>query len=224
MAVKFHALSSLLVLLPACAISASACGTSSAQPCLPSRLNISPTIVPVGGTVVLASGPFACHASYARGKTYMVILGLTGRGDPRSLGNVSVNQNGSFRATLGIPSDVSFGQTCLVVYGSAFDTCSDTRDASCAGYASPALRLLPARQMPLLTVRPALPSRDAVQTLRWRCRNPADPVKPYFDHATRISALRTRCARTLAAADAVGSQEVSADAAAVSERDGQARP
>jgi hypothetical protein len=147
MAVRSHALGSLLVLIAACTLSTSACGTSSANRCLPSRLAVSPTTVPVGGTVVLSSGPFACHASYPRGKTYSVILGRFEPGKPSSLGKVPVNQDGSFRATLVIPSDASPGEAYLLVEGSAFDApCKDTRNGSCvAGYDSPPLRIQPHR-------------------------------------------------------------------------------
>lgn len=142
MVVKSRALGSILMLVASCLLTTSGCGTSSSNRCLPSRLAVSPTTVSAGGTVVLSSGPFACHASYPRGKTYTVILGLTGRGEPRSLGQVPVNQDGSFRATLVIPSDVSPGQTYLTVYGSAFDApCKDTRNGSCAVYSSPQLTL-----------------------------------------------------------------------------------
>jgi hypothetical protein len=135
MIVKSHALGSLLVLLAACTLPTTACGK--AQPCYPSRLAVSPTSVPVGGTVVLSSGPFECHASYPPGKHYTVMLG------PWSLGTVSVKQDGSFRATVVIPKNAPTRQVNLEVKGSAFDNpCHDTRD-SCAVYISPLLTLLP---------------------------------------------------------------------------------
>jgi hypothetical protein len=138
MSAKPHALASVMVLLAAGMLpTTTACG--SAQPCYPSRLAVSPTSVPVGGSVVLSSGPFECHASYPPGKTYTVTLG------PWSLGTVSVKQDGSFRAAVVIPSNAPARQVNLEVKGSAFDKpCHDTR-ASCAIYISPILTLLPRR-------------------------------------------------------------------------------
>jgi hypothetical protein len=135
MAMKSTAVGSLLVLLSIGTLSSGACGTSPARPCLPSRLAISPTTVPVGGRVVLSSGPFECHGSYPRGKTYTVTLG------PVLLGTVPVNQDGSFSAILVIPSQAPERQVNLQVKGSAFDApCKDTR-SSCAIYLSPLLTL-----------------------------------------------------------------------------------
>jgi hypothetical protein len=135
MTMKSPAAGSLLVLLSVGMLSMAACATSPSRPCYPSRLVISPTTVPVGGSVVLSTGPFECHASYPPGKTYKVTLG------PLSLGTVPVNQDGSFRATLVIPSNVPPRQVNLEVKGSAFDTpCKDTR-SSCAIYLSPLLTL-----------------------------------------------------------------------------------
>ena len=135
---KSRALGALgaLLALAACTLTASACGTSRAQPCYPSRLAVSPATVPPGGKVVLSSGPFECKDSYPPGKTYTLFLG------PWSLGTVPVNQDGSFAASLVIPPNVPAGQVNLAVRGSAFDTpCKDTRNASCAIYLSPLLTI-----------------------------------------------------------------------------------
>lgn len=146
MAVRSRTLGSLLVLVAACTLATAGCGSSSSNPCLPSRLAVSPTTVLVGGEVVLSSGPFACHASYPRGKTYTVTLARFGPAQPSSLGKVSVNQDGSLRATLVIPSGASPGEAYLLVEGSAFDRCADTRNGSCvSGYDSPPLRIQPRR-------------------------------------------------------------------------------
>ena len=141
MTVKSYALGSLFVLLAALPLSVSACGR--AKECLPSRLVVSPTSVRVGGAVVVSSGPFGCHASYPPGKTYVITLALVGRAAPKTLRTVPVNQNGSFRTVLTIPSDAPPGEAYLTVTGSAFDKCDDTPNASCVGYTSPALALRP---------------------------------------------------------------------------------
>ncbi len=58
---------------------------------------------------------------------------------------MSVSKDGSFRAALVIPADVSPGEAYLIVEGSAFDKCADARNASCVGYDSPPLKLQPHR-------------------------------------------------------------------------------
>ncbi len=143
MAVRLPAFGSVALLVAASTLPIGGCGSSSAQRCFPSRLAVTPTTVPAGDVVVLSSAPFACHASYPRRKTYAVTLARFGPGQPRSLGNVPVNQDGSFRATLVIPSDSSPGEAYLIVEGSAFDKCADTPNASCVGYDSPRLRIQP---------------------------------------------------------------------------------
>lgn len=115
--------------------------TSATQPCLPSRLVVSPATVAVGGSVVLSAPAFACASTYPPGKTYTVTLGLVGRGEPKSLGAVPVHTDGSFRATLAIPASAAPGEAYLIVRGSAFDNCGTDGAGSCAGYASPPLTL-----------------------------------------------------------------------------------
>jgi hypothetical protein len=133
MTVKSPLAGSLSVLLSVGVLSMGGCATSPSRSCYPSRLVISPTTVSAGGSVVLSSGPFECHASYPPGKTYKVSLG------PLFLGTVPVKQDGSFTATLVIPPVVPARQVNLEVKGSAFDApCNDTRD-SCAIYVSPLL-------------------------------------------------------------------------------------
>jgi len=145
------------MLLPASLLLATGCGSGSTseqpqaaapapaptatQPCLPSRLAVSPATVKVGGSVVLSAPAFTCGATYAAGKTYTVTLGLVGRSEPKPLGSVAVNPDGSFRATLSIPATASPGEAYLTVGGSAFDDCGKDGTGSCAGYASPALTL-----------------------------------------------------------------------------------
>lgn len=123
-----------------------ACGIvhlGAGKPCLPSRLTASPARITVGGAVTVSSPPFACSASYPAGKQYRLLLALVGRAAPRSLGQVPVARDGSFRTSLVIPADAPPGEAFIEVYGSAFDDCRDTNGGSCAGYTVP-LTLLPA--------------------------------------------------------------------------------
>jgi len=146
------------VLLPVSFLVATACGAESpvtqpkavapapatsptTQPCLPSRLAVVPATVRVGGKVVLSAAAFTCSAKYEPGKTYTVTLGLVGRSEPKALGSVPVNEDGSFKATLSIPADASPGLAYLSVGGSAFDNCGKSGDGSCAVYGSPPLTL-----------------------------------------------------------------------------------
>ena len=78
---------------------------------------------------------------YAPGKTYTVTLGLVGRAEPKALGTVAVNTDGSFKASRPIPATASPGEAYLMVGGSAFDECGRNGLGSCAGYASPPLTL-----------------------------------------------------------------------------------
>jgi hypothetical protein len=111
--------------------------------CLPSPMTASPSQIVVGGTVTVSSPSFACRASYPAGKQYRLLLAEVGRAAPWSLGRVPVGRDGSFRASLVIPTDAPPGEASIEVSGSAFDDCGDTAGGSCAGYAV-ALTLLPA--------------------------------------------------------------------------------
>jgi hypothetical protein len=146
MAVTLPAFGFIPLLVAGCLLPISACGSSSGPRCFPSPLAVTPTTVQAGGVVVLSSGAFACHASYPRGKTYTVTLARFVAGGPASLGRVPVNRDGSFRAMLVIPTGAAAGEAYLLVEGSAFDKCADTRNGSCvSGYDSPPLRIQPRR-------------------------------------------------------------------------------
>ena len=109
--------------------------------CLPAPLSADPGKVAVGAPVTVTSGPFECGGSYPEGKRYRLLLLLLGRTQPIELGTAPVAVDGSFRATVVIPSGASPGDADVEVLGSPFDDCAD--DGSCAGYGV-ALTLLPA--------------------------------------------------------------------------------
>jgi len=110
--------------------------------CLPAPLSADPGKVAVGAPVTVTSGPFECGGSYPEGKRYRLLLLLLGRTQPIELGTAPVAVDGSFRATVVIPSGASPGDADVEVLGSPFDDCADD-GASCAGYGV-ALTLLPA--------------------------------------------------------------------------------
>jgi hypothetical protein len=105
-------------------------------------MTATPSRVAVGGAVTVSSPSFACPASYPAGKEYRLLLALVGGGAPMSLGRVPVGRDGSFRASLVIPTDAPPGEAFIEVSGSALDDCRDTAGGSCAGY-TVALTLLP---------------------------------------------------------------------------------
>ena len=130
-------------LLAAAVLTACGHGPLFAGPqCLPAPLAAAPGKVAVGAAVTVTSGPFECDGSYPAGKRYRLQLLLFGRADPTELGTTPVAVNGSFRATVVIPSGASPGDADVEVLGSPFDDCADD-GASCAGYGV-ALTLLPA--------------------------------------------------------------------------------
>jgi hypothetical protein len=104
------------------------------NPCLPEPLQIDPAQVISGSSVTLSSAPFQCGGSYPAGKTYQLTLGLVGRTAPVDLGSYPVKVDGSFRATILIPSDASPGEAYIIIHGSPFDQCDDSGHGSCAGY------------------------------------------------------------------------------------------
>ena len=109
--------------------------------CLPAALVVVPSTLPAGGRVRLTAPAANCDLQYGQGKTYTVTLGLAGRAEPKSLGRVPVQADGSFATTLTIPADATPGDAFLEVAGSPFDQCAASSGASCAGYVSPRLTL-----------------------------------------------------------------------------------
>jgi hypothetical protein len=71
-------------------------------------------------------------------------LATVGRQPPVGLGSVTVAEDGSFSVAVTVPPGTSPGETYILFGGSAFDrACDDTKSASCAGYATPALNVTP---------------------------------------------------------------------------------
>lgn len=102
--------------------------------CLPEPLHVNPPQIPAGSSVIVSSAGFNCGGSYPSGQQYRLELGLLGRQPPLELGSYPVNTNGSFEATVRIPENASAGEAAIIVYGSPFDQCTDSGQASCAGY------------------------------------------------------------------------------------------
>lgn len=102
--------------------------------CLPEPLHVVPQQIDAGSTVSLSSAPFTCGAVYPVGKTYQVTLGLVGRASSVNLGNYPVTTDGSFQASVTIPSSASPGEAYLIVHGSPFDQCAASPGLSCASY------------------------------------------------------------------------------------------
>ncbi|MGZ4669037.1 MAG: hypothetical protein ACXVX3_10990 [Blastococcus sp.] len=109
--------------------------------CLPAPLSADPGKVTVGAAVTVTSGPFECDGSYPEGHRYRLQLLLVGRAQPIELGTAPVAVDGSFRATVVVPSGASPGDAYVNVLGSPFDDCADD-GGSCAGY-SVGITLLP---------------------------------------------------------------------------------
>lgn len=136
-----------VVLFPASALALAAttatASSSSMSACLPAALTATPRAVSAGGNVVLTSTGFTSPACrYRRGKHYRLTLGTVGRQPPRDLGVVSVSRRGKLRADVSIPMDASPGEAYIIVHGSGFDRCDDTR-SSCAGYVTPLAKIAP---------------------------------------------------------------------------------
>lgn len=112
--------------------------------CLPSPITAEPTSVAAGQRVRLLAPPFACSAGHSSGTTYRLRAWAdlegpvpSGGRDPRSLGRVPVEQDGSLDAEVTLPDDLPPGRASIEVLGSAYDEpCDDTAGSSgsCAVY------------------------------------------------------------------------------------------
>lgn len=119
-------------------------GAAGGSRCLPSRITAEPTSVAAGQQVRLLAPPFACSAGYPSGTTYRLLAWAdlegpvpSGGRDPRSLGTVPVEQDGSLDADVTLPTDLPPGRASIQVLGSAYDDpCDDTggSSGSCALY------------------------------------------------------------------------------------------
>ena len=112
----------------------------SGEDCYPELPTVQPASVPAGAQLTVTSTGSACDASYDDGKRYGLELSSLGRADPVDIGDVDVAPDGSFSATVTVPTDASPGESVLSVSGSRYDEpCDDTGGSgggsgSCAGY------------------------------------------------------------------------------------------
>ena len=132
-----------LLLLAGCAQAPGPTPAAQSARCLPSRATVTPTEVKLGAPVRLSAPPFSCKASYGSGKTYQVSLNVSlpggTRAENRDLGFIPVQSDGSFDATLTVPTDVPTGGGTFFLHGSAYDLgCQDTvgGSGSCGGYSA----------------------------------------------------------------------------------------
>jgi hypothetical protein len=137
--------SALCLVLAASLLPLPACGLPnpfSGQTCNPEPLHVNPATVQAGSDVTVSSRPFQCQNSYPSGKTYRLALNEpSAPGTLLDLGSYPVGADGSFQATVGIPSTYPPGLAYVVVGGSTFDQCKGSQ-GSCAAYVA-SLIILP---------------------------------------------------------------------------------
>ena len=98
--------------------------------CLPEPPTATPAALQAGAQITLASKGFVTCGDYPGPVTYTATLD-TGGQPPTPLGSVVALKNGSFSATLTIPTDTPAGDYFITLTGSPWDNC---RARSCAAY------------------------------------------------------------------------------------------
>ncbi len=101
------------------------------QKCFPSRVHVTPGAAAPGETITVSSEAADCDLGYREGHTYSVAVIVPHHRSPESV--VPVDVDGRFSSELTIPADFPSGDAWVVVAGSPYDQCDDTR-GSCAGY------------------------------------------------------------------------------------------
>lgn len=106
-------------------------GAITLRTCFPARLQVAPAIAAPGEVVTVSSGPADCDLGYEVGHAYTLSIVVPGHRSPAT--TVTVDTSGRFTATLTVPAGFPAGDAAIVVDGSPYDHCDDTR-GSCAGY------------------------------------------------------------------------------------------
>ena len=117
--------------------------------CDPAPASVAPVRAHAGDALTL-SAPAAARlaASGAAASSYQVKIqvflpGEATRGYPFDLGTIPVAQDGSFRATVRLPSALPAGEGIVLFNGSVADRCGAV-GGSCAGYmARPSVQIVP---------------------------------------------------------------------------------
>ena len=99
---------------------------------LPGTREAAPTSTAPGAAVTVSSAAPSCDLGYSEGHTYSVVL--SNHGTSTKATNAQVAKDGSFSTQLDVPAGFPRGEAYVLVKGSTYDDCKDTR--SCGGYAT----------------------------------------------------------------------------------------